>query len=297
MITENGPIRVSATGEELWGHGTRAFPCGCYNTDIPVLEVPWHWHDELEFVCVRRGTFTYAAAGMRFPVHEGDAVFVNSGVPHAEFDYEGTRALEGSLVCDARMLFGRQTSALWLGCFQELLTPNAPRVVHLSAQGEPWEREAAWLVHMAHAAVVEELQFFEETARHNLTMVCLLLHEHVMGAKDTMPPEANEQGFNRLKLMTGYIEQNFTDELTLSRIASVGGVSEREAQRTFKALTGETPMEYLVNWRLYEASQRLRQTDASVGEVAHACGFASQSYFTKRFRERYGHTPSQHRKL
>lgn len=58
---------------------------------------------------------------------------------------------------------------------------------------------------------------------------------------------------------------------------------------------GERPMEYLTNQRLFKASQMLKPTGAATGQVARNCGFSSRSYFARRFRERYGHTPSEHR--
>lgn len=96
--------------------------------------------------------------------------------------------------------------------------------------------------------------------------------------------------------MIQFIEDHYAEELSVGDIAAAGGVSEREAQRAFKGALGECPMEYLTNHRLFVASQMLKSTDATAGQVARDCGFSSQSYFARRFRERYGHTPSEHRR-
>ena len=86
MITDNGPIHTSASGEELWSHGTAAFPCGCYRTDLHTDEVPWHWHAEYEFGLCIEGLIDYRAGGERLLLRGGDAVFVNGGVPHGTGD-------------------------------------------------------------------------------------------------------------------------------------------------------------------------------------------------------------------
>lgn len=61
MLVYNGPVKANAQGEELYGHGTAGFPCGCYYNDPLVAEVPWHWHEEYEVVVVTYGELLFAA--------------------------------------------------------------------------------------------------------------------------------------------------------------------------------------------------------------------------------------------
>ena len=167
MITHNGPIRTSASGEELWSHGTAAFPCGCYRTDLHVDEVPWHWHAEYEFGLCFEGLIAYRAGGERLLLHAGDAVFVNGGIPHTEVPATGPEepCEEGSLVCRPSMLYGSRESSIYLDCFRRFEEPSAPQVVYLPAAGEPWQREAAAAAHRAHAAVATD-EAVSAIARH-----------------------------------------------------------------------------------------------------------------------------------
>lgn len=297
MITDNGPILVGVTGVELYGHGTAEFPCGCYYSTPLTVEVPWHWHEEMEFVHFREQDMLYLAGGERFVGRPGDAVFVNGGVPHSELPIDGVACSEGSLVCHPRMLYGDRGSALWERYFRHLFVADAPQVVRLRRDGEPWEQEAVRLIREAWEAVADEAEFFEETCRSNLTRVCMLVVANARSSRTKAQSVVLLRTSGRVKDMIGFIEEHYAEELDTGRIAEAGHVSEREAQREFREMVGMRPMEYLANHRLFVASQLLKSTDSSVGEVARRCGFASQSYFAKRFRERYGHTPIQHREL
>ena len=58
----------------------------------------------------------------------------------------------------------------------------------------------------------------------------------------------------------------------------------------------QTLSQYLTQIRLDNSRKMLRETHLSITEIAMACGFSSQSYFTKIFRETYGLTPGLYRK-
>ena len=45
-------------------------------------EIPWHWHDEFEFGHILGGSMQYKTNHHEFILHEGDGIFVNSGVLH-----------------------------------------------------------------------------------------------------------------------------------------------------------------------------------------------------------------------
>jgi len=66
--------------------------------------------------------------------------------------------------------------------------------------------------------------------------------------------------------------------------------------RLFKAQTGKTPHQYLLEIRLQKAETLLQQGGYSVEEVAHLCGFIHPGHFSSLFRRMMGTTPSEYRK-
>lgn len=67
-------------------------------------------------------------------------------------------------------------------------------------------------------------------------------------------------------------------------------MSDRQVQRKIKALLGISPLEALKQFRLKKARKQLEKGD-QIGVVAQTCGFSSQSYFGRCFKEEFNMTP------
>ena len=86
---------------------------------------------------------------------------------------------------------------------------------------------------------------------------------------------------------------NIETPLATKAIAERIGVSLRQLERLFQAYKDCTPQRYYLVLRLTQSQRLLQQTGLAVMNVALATGFASQSHFTKCYREYYGVTPRQ----
>ena len=93
-----------------------------------------------------------------------------------------------------------------------------------------------------------------------------------------------------------YLEEHFSDPITIGDIISCSQVSRRHFFRLFEQAVGVTPMEYLKKLRLQKAASLLLTTNSSVTQVAFDCGFNDSNYFSSMFRKEYGLSPSQFRK-
>jgi signal transduction histidine kinase/DNA-binding response OmpR family regulator len=71
-------------------------------------------------------------------------------------------------------------------------------------------------------------------------------------------------------------------------------MSSKQLLRKLKALTNQTTVEFIRDYRLQKASEMLEQGEDSVSDVAFAVGIESLSYFTKTFQEKFGHLPSEY---
>ncbi|MCK2182882.1 helix-turn-helix transcriptional regulator [Halomonas getboli] len=82
----------------------------------------------------------------------------------------------------------------------------------------------------------------------------------------------------------------------LARLAEAARLSERQLRRSLVALTGLTPWQWLTHQRLALAERLLTASDASITEIAQACGFADGAQFSRHFRRWRGQTPSAFRR-
>lgn len=92
-----------------------------------------------------------------------------------------------------------------------------------------------------------------------------------------------------------YINANYTEDLTVAKIAEKVYLSPCYTNYIFRKETGETLMEYLSRIRINKAKALLKNTLLKVYEVAEQVGFKSNSYFCSVFKEHCGMTPLEYR--
>jgi len=91
------------------------------------------------------------------------------------------------------------------------------------------------------------------------------------------------------------IERHAQEPLSLADLAKTAAMSRYHFLRTFRAVVGSTPHQYILHTRLRRAAVRLRCTSDGVSEIAFAAGFNDLSTFNRRFARIMGRSPSAYR--
>ncbi len=95
-----------------------------------------------------------------------------------------------------------------------------------------------------------------------------------------------------------YLQKNYhRADLRLSDICREGNMSEATLNRRFAKFYGISPKQYLIKLRLTAALELLAGQDMSVKEIAYACGFRDEKYFSRLLKSHYHRPPSDFRKL
>ncbi|MDN7246795.1 bifunctional transcriptional activator/DNA repair enzyme AdaA [Planococcus shenhongbingii] len=95
--------------------------------------------------------------------------------------------------------------------------------------------------------------------------------------------------------ITEWIDEHFTEPVTLERLADISHGSPYHLQRLFKRLKGSSPLEYIQQLRLEKAVWLLEETDYPIAEVGRLAGFPNASYFITLFKKKNGQTPASFR--
>ncbi len=98
-----------------------------------------------------------------------------------------------------------------------------------------------------------------------------------------------------LKNIKGIILENIhKDDFTVTVLAKLVNLSQRQLERTIKNLTGLTPVKFILEIRLQEAYKIIKnKEEIDVNNVRYSVGFKSASYFSVKFKERFGVSPSE----
>ncbi len=91
------------------------------------------------------------------------------------------------------------------------------------------------------------------------------------------------------------IEAQADEPLALSDLAGAAAMSPYHFLRTFRAVVGMTPHQYVLHTRMHRAAVRLRRTSDSISAIAYPAGFGDLSTFNRRFQRIVGLSPSVYR--
>ncbi|MFO1173675.1 MAG: GlxA family transcriptional regulator [Paracoccaceae bacterium] len=91
------------------------------------------------------------------------------------------------------------------------------------------------------------------------------------------------------------IEENLEEPIPTCELADRLGISTRQLERLFGRFLNTSPKKYFMDLRLHRARNMIVQTEASITEIAVACGFNSTSHFSKVFRKQFGVSPVSQR--
>ncbi|MBP3040962.1 methylphosphotriester-DNA--protein-cysteine methyltransferase family protein [Bacillaceae bacterium Marseille-Q3522] len=97
------------------------------------------------------------------------------------------------------------------------------------------------------------------------------------------------------KLVINLIQERYSENLTLEKIATGLNMSPYHLQRIFKRITGKTPANQLLLMRIEAAKHDLIQKEKTITEIATAVGYRSVSHFSAVFKKRTGCTPHEFR--
>ena len=98
------------------------------------------------------------------------------------------------------------------------------------------------------------------------------------------------------KVMT-WLEENVSDtEVTVEQLASYVGMGRTSMYNKIKGLTGKSPVELILNFRMEKATYYLKSGQYSVSETSYKVGFSDPGYFSRSFKKHFGITPADYMK-
>lgn len=92
-----------------------------------------------------------------------------------------------------------------------------------------------------------------------------------------------------------YIIRNHTQAISISDLAKIANMSESNFYAAFKKCIGSSPIAYLNHYRLTLAAELLKETTATISEIAYKSGINDPLYFSKLFKKTYGISPKEYR--
>lgn len=253
-----------------------------------------HRHEFAELTIILAGGASHVTAQGRYPITAGDVFYIPPEQPHGFADARGLSLVNVLFLPKRLPDISEEVRKMagWQALFEsEPKYRDAQGFAgHLRLPPEELERVAT---------LVRELD--AETKRYTAGAVVLteaLFMQVVVRLARSYGAHASPAGRRLLAVQKTirHIEEKHAEAVELNVLAKKAGMSLSTFKRAFKAVTGTSPIDYLLQVRLGRACHLLRDADTSVTEAALAAGFGDGNYFARQFRARMGCTPGEWRK-
>ena len=266
------------------------YPYAFHHVSLQVTEIPWHWHEALEFNYIVQGTVKVSTANQSQVFQKGEGFFINSNVLASMENRD-------DCILDSHLFHPVFLSGHFKSVFEtKYLNPvTQNRNLELICLRGESQFQSQILGKLRQLSQLQKQQNAEFQTRNLLSEIWLLLLEEIrtLDSRISRPPAKNQ---DRILTMLSFIQDNFAQKLTLEQIADSAAVSTRECLRCFQNSIGQSPMDYLITYRIQVAKKLLETTDRSITDISLDCGFNSNSYFSKLFHRTCGVTPNAYRK-
>jgi len=247
----------------------------------------WHSHPEYELVYIKGATGT-RHVGEHISTYEGsDLVLIGSDIPHLNFDY-GVQSDYQKVVVHLKKDFVEQhfNHAPELMAIKRLFEKSKKGVAF---SGEKQSMIGAKLFELENLPPLKQyLQLIEI-----LHLISEIKSVEILHKKPYLNKYSNKEQ-ERLRLIHGFIDNNYHRKIELDEIAEVCFMSKEAFCRYFKKMTQYTFIEFLNRYRISH-SKRYLMAGQSVSDACFQSGFQSLSYYNRIFKKVTNENPSKFR--
>lgn len=262
--------------------------------------IPWHWHDDLECIWVKSGTITVDTPDEPIILQTGEGVFLNHNVMHTLFTEQEQNSELYSIRFYSSLLFSDASSTLSAKYLHNLLISRPLKHIHLSENNDI---EARLLMHMK-----QTIQIYQKAAPGYELMILSNMYAFWAELNNYLQEHTPEEAalthsvvtdYDRTHTAMHFIAEHYAEPITLEDIANSMHLSKSECCRCFKRTLSFSPVEFLIQYRIMEACQKMQTKEAEAGSISAlsaSVGFNSASYFNKQFKRYIKCTPMEYRK-
>lgn len=251
---------------------------------LKVPHLPMHWHEAMEILFCLNGDVTVHVDHETISLSHKQLIVFDSKEVH-------------SIHCNSKLYM-----FLCIHIDKKQLSVYCPDLELYNIKcrplplDDPKSTPYIHLCQLAHDLTRTNMQNESTSAMRSDGTALLMLADLIRYFSVYSPPETSSsqsQPNNTIRESITYINEHYTEKLSLDEVAAQTGFSKEYFCRFFKQHMGITFLRYLNEVRISHAGRLLTTTDLSVSEVMNQSGFTNQTIFNRLFKELYGVTPRE----
>ena len=275
-------------------HGELVFPYNTYLCSIPLdfAKVPSHWHDEMEIIYIKKGQGLVTVDFRSYQVEANNIVLILPGQLHSIEQYENNSMEYENIIFHPGMLLPKKPDVASMEFIYPLLHGKVT-VPTVFTPVYPYYTDVAAPIDACDDICRTMPQGYELFIKSQLFQLFYVLENK---CRNYGKKQKNRKTLEKMKVIIKFIENNYTQKISVADAAEIAGFSESHFMRYFKETMGTSFVDYLKDYRLTMAARLLLASDASILSISEDVGFENLSYFNRAFKKKYKVTPSQYRK-
>lgn len=270
----------------------------CYNDLTKHFSAAsWHWHDEAEVIIINSGALKVHTDNVTISLEAGKGIIFMPNVMHELLPIGIKSCTYYSISFHPTFLFGHDQSLLYNKYITPVVNDTDLDTIALD-ENDSWGENMMNIASEVIAANVAKKYGYELVTKQCL---CELWHsilskvDHSKKAIQTTTVVSPDE--ERVKAAIRYIEEHYQENVSLEDLSNTLHISKSECCRCFKRNIQMTPFEYLLKYRIYEATKQLLDNPegSSISDLALSVGFNNSSYFNKVFKKIMQCTPREYK--
>lgn len=289
-------LRIASDKKEIKKHGSYAFPVRISYESLSMYNGAflWHWHPEIELTLVLEGEILYRVNDRRYHLHAGEGLFCNCNALHTGESIVGADCRYLSVTFLPRVLYGEKYSAIYSRFVRNICGDSeCPSICFQPDNG--WQTEILEAMERIRLCHDRQPKTLELEVQIELLTIWLSLYRNWLGSHKDREKESDPNQ-ERIRTLLAYIQEHYSEKLTLEELAQQIHICKNECCRMFKKYMNETLFSYLLAYRVNQSLILLSDTDMEITEIAEKCGFANPGYYTRVFKRIREITPMNYRK-
>lgn len=294
---KGGSVRMDNAGYEFYHekkpHVAAGFPYNTYLCSIPLdfTQVNTHWHEEAEFIIIKKGCGEVNVDLRPYTVMGGDIILVLPGQLHSICQHGNDIMEYENILFSPKLLYGNGMDFCTVNYLYPFFGDNFVFPVHINKSVKKYSELYA-CIEFIDGLRANPVPGCELGIKGGLLQFFSLLFTNLIDINTKKPLNRNAA---RLKEILYYINAYYNEPLTPSDVAEAVGFSASHFMKFFKKSMGCTFTEYLNDYRLSIACTLLSTTDKSILVISCETGFTNLSYFNRLFKKKYGISPRIYR--
>jgi transcriptional regulator GlxA family with amidase domain len=217
---------------------------------------------------------------------------------HYERGAEIASVCTGSFFLAASGLLDGKTATTHWG-FVEQFKRMFPKV-HLKPERLITDEGDLYCSGALYSGVDLSLYLIEKYCGHAVAVQCAKTLVHDMNRESQAPYTVfrfqRKHKDEKIKIAQQWIEDNYSEEFDVDRLAKLCCMSRRTFERRFKNATGDTPLAYLQRMRVETAKRMLESSTLSFDEICYRLGYENSNFFREIFKKYACLLPSEYQR-